>query len=105
MQTKQIIFKQAGTEEIIIARELTFAEYEEYTRILQDRNETNFHRQTINIMVRFAEDQQGIRKFSDSMPIDGMKAKEVLTTAYAFGYAIAELNTFTKEDTDAMVKN
>ncbi|MCL2304630.1 MAG: hypothetical protein FWC43_04735 [Planctomycetaceae bacterium] len=102
---KQIIFKNGANEELIFARELTFAEYEEYFAIVRSRDENNFDRQTIAIMSRFAEDANGGRRFPDGIDFNAVPVKSILPTAYAFGYALAELNTITQDDTNAMLKN
>ena len=103
MRKKEILYKNHdGHEEIIVARELTFAEYEEYETILRNRDEATFNKQTVNVMIRFAERPDGSRRFQG----DFAQFNDSLgTAAYAFGYALAELNTITKEITDAMRKN
>ena len=107
MRKKEILYKNHdGHEEIIVARELTFAEYEEYEAILRKCDDTNYNKQIVNSMIRFAERPDGSRRFQgDFAQFNDSLSTEILATAYAFGYAMAELNTITKEHTDAMRKN
>jgi hypothetical protein len=92
--------------EIIYARELTYAEYDEFSRTAPLTDDPIAWRdKQIDMMVRFAVREDGSRRFQDRSELNGIPAKTVLKTVYAFTNAFSSLNIVSDDDFEELRKN